>query len=324
MLKNKKLLIGLGAVGVILLLIIVFRVAGGAVSVKVVEVKLAKILSTVSASGIVQANSVKLGVGGAGGRVGWIGVEEGDMVEAGQILIKLEGFNQASREYSRLKDLYSQGFASQLDLERAKRNLENSGVISPIAGIVTDKAVTLGEAVAPGMAVMTVVDTAHPWVEIQVDEVDISKIKVGQKVRFTTDAYQDKEFFGEITRINKEAGLKKVGGRIRMDEEDLVFRAKVEFMDGSEILKPNMSVYAEVIIGEKDNALIVPREAIALSAGKRVIYVVEGRRVKLVEANLGLKDLEKVEILSGLKDGQKVAISSLDKLKDGAKIKVVK
>jgi len=324
MLRNKKLLIALVIVVVIFLLFIVSKIVGGGVEIKSAKVVQGKILSTISASGLVEADSVKLGVALAGGRVGWIGVEEGDKVNAGQILIKLEGFNQASREYSRLKDLYGQGFASQLDLERAKRNMENSWVIAPISGIVTDKAVTLGEAVAPGMAVMTVIDTAHPWVEIQVDEVDISKIMIGQKVRFTTDAYQEKEFFGQVTWINKEASLKKVGGRVRMDEEDLIFRAKVEFMDGSEILKPNMSVYAEVIIGEKDNVLTVPREAIALSAGKRVVYVVEGKRVKLVEAPLGLKDLEKVEILSGLKEGQKVALSSLDKLKDGAKIKVVK
>ncbi|MBU0502336.1 MAG: efflux RND transporter periplasmic adaptor subunit [bacterium] len=324
MFKNKKVMIGVGVTAIILLLFVFSKMVGGGVEVKAVDVKREKILSTVSASGMIEANSVNLGSAQMAGRVGWIGVKEGDRVQAGQILIKLEGYTQAAREYTRLLSLYRQGFVSQRDLEQAKLNMQNAAVTAPISGIVTEKAVTLGETVSPGMPVLTVVDIDNPWVEIQVDEVDIAKIKIGQRVRFTTDAYQEKEFFGTVTWINKEAGLKKVGGRVRMDEEDLIFRARVEFEDGSEVLKPNMSVYAEIITGEKDDVLTVPREAIALSAGKRVIYVISSSRVKLVEAELGLKDLEKVEILSGLKEGQKVAVSSLDKLKDGAKIKVIK
>ena len=109
-----------------------------------------------------------------------------------------------------------------------------------------------------------------------------------------------------------------------MDEEDLVFRGKVEFEDGSEVLKPGMSVYAEIITGEKKNVVVAPREAVTLREGKRVVYVIKNQRAELREVEMGIKDAEKVEILKGLSLGEEIAISNLDKLKDKIRIKVVK
>jgi RND family efflux transporter MFP subunit len=257
------------------------------------------------------------------GRVEWVGVDEGERVRKGQVLVKLDGYDQAKKEYTRLWKLNRQGFVSDLDLERAKSAVDNAQVVAPFSGVVTEKAVIPGEAVSPGVPVMTVVDIDHPWVEIQVDEVDIGIVKVGQKVRFTTDAFADREFYGKITWLSKNAELKKVGGRVRMDEEDLVFRGRVKFLDGKKMLRPGMSVYAEIITGEKKGVIIVPREAVTLRSGKRMVLVIKDGRAFEKVIELGLKDAEKVEILKGLSLGQKVAISNLDELKDKAKIKVV-
>jgi RND family efflux transporter MFP subunit len=256
------------------------------------------------------------------GRVEWVGVSEGDRVRAGQILVKLDGYDQADKEYRRLRKLHQQGYISDMELERAKIAVDNASIVSPISGLVTEKTIIAGEAVSPGISVMTVVDIDNPWVEIQIDEVDIAAIKLGQRVRFTTDAFPDKEFFGKITWINKKAELKKVGGRVRLDEEDLVFRAKVKFEDGREILKPGMSVYAEVVVGKKEGVLVVPREAVALREGKRVVFKIEKAKVLQSEVEMGLKDAEKVEMLKGLSLGEQVAVSNLDKLKDGSRVKV--
>jgi multidrug efflux pump subunit AcrA (membrane-fusion protein) len=169
---------------------------------------------------------------------------------------------------------------------------------------------------------MTVVDIYNPWVEIQVDEVDVAVARVGQRVRFTTDAFPDDEFFGRITWINKKAELKKVGGRVRLDEEDLIFRGKVKFEDGSDKLRPGMSVYAEIITGEKKDVVAAPREAITLREGKRIAFVIKNGRAMIKEVELGIKDAEKVEILKGLKIGETVAVSNLDNLKDKARVRV--
>ncbi|MEE8637548.1 MAG: efflux RND transporter periplasmic adaptor subunit, partial [Candidatus Margulisiibacteriota bacterium] len=229
----------------------------------------------------------------------------------------------ANKEYKRLKKLHAKGFVSDLELERAKTAVDNARVMAPFSGIVAEKTIIPGEAVSPGMPVMTVVDIDNPWIEIQVDEVDIAVAKVGQRIRFTTDAFQDQEFFGRITWINKKAELKKVGGRVRLDEEDLVFRGKVKFENGREVLRTGMSVYVEIITGEKKNVLVVPREAITLRQGKKVVFVIKGNKAWQKEVGLGIKDAEKVEILKGLSPGEKVAISNLDKLKDKERVKVL-
>lgn len=324
MLKNKKVIIGLIVVLIIIVIIVTLRMRGGGVEVKVARVETGNILSTLSASGLVRANSVKLGSARMAGRVEWVGVDEGDRVYAGQTLVKLDGYNQAYKEYNRLRKLHKKGFVSDMELERAKTAVDNARVVSPIAGIVAEKSVIAGEAISPGTPVMTVVDIDNPWVEIQVDEVDISIAKVDQRVRFTTDAFPDQEFFGKIIWINDKAELKKVGGRVRLDEEDLVFRGKVEFEDGSKVLRPGMSVYAEIVTGEKKEVIVAPREAITLRSGKRIAFVVRGNRAREREVKLGAKDAEKVEILKGLSVGQVVAISNLDNLKDKTKVKIIK
>lgn len=323
MLKNKKFWIALIIIVVIVLVFIFIRAGGGGVEVRVAKVKKGNILSTISASGLVRANSVKLGSARMAGRVEWVGAEEGDRVIKGKVLVKLDGYEQAKKEYERLKTLHKKGFVSDVELERAKSTLDNAQVVAPFSGIVTEKSVSRGEAISPGTPVMTVVDIYNPWVEIQVDEVDIGEAKVGQRVKFTTDAFPDEEFFGKITWLNKKAELKKVGGRVRFDEEDLVFRGKVKFEDGSALLRPGMSVYAEIITGEKKGVIAAPREAITLRQGKRVAYLIKDSKARQKEVELGIKDAEKVEILKGLKVGEEVAISNLDKLKDKTKVKVV-
>ena len=323
MFKNKKFIIGTIVLLLAIAVFVFFRLRGGGIEIKVAEVGRGNILSTLSASGLVRANSVKLGSARMAGRVEWIGVEEGDRVHKGQVLVKLDGFDQADKEYKRLKKLHAKGFVSDLELERAKTAVDNARVVAPFSGIVAEKTIIPGEAVSPGMPVMTVVDIDNPWVEIQVDEVDIAVAKVGQRVRFTTDAFQDQEFFGLITWINKKAELKKVGGRVRLDEEDLVFRGKVKFENGREALLTGMSVYVEIITGEKKNVLVVPREAITLRQGKRVTFLIKNERAWQNEVELGIKDAEKVEILKGLSSGEKIAISNLDKLKDKERVKVL-
>jgi multidrug efflux pump subunit AcrA (membrane-fusion protein) len=84
-----------------------------------------------------------------------------------------------------------------------------------------------------------------------------------------------------------------------------------------------MSVYAEIITGEKKNVLVVPREAITLRQGKRVTFLIKNERAWQNEVELGIKDAEMVEILKGLSSGEKVAISNLDKLKDKERVKVL-
>ncbi len=323
MFKNKTWIIIILILLIAAAVFIFFQLRGRGIEVKVAEAGRGNILSTISASGLVRANSVKLGSAKMAGRVEWVGVEEGDRIKAGQVLVKFDGYEQVKKEYGRLQKLHAQGFVSDVELERAKTAVDNARIVAPFSGLVAEKSVIAGESISPGTPVITIVDIDNPWVEIQIDEVDIAVTKVGQRVRFTTDAFPDQEFFGRITWINKKAELKKVGGRVRLDEEDLVFRGKVEFEDGRKILRPGMTVYAEIITGEKKGVLVVPREAVTMRQGKRIVIVIQNNTARPKEVELGIKDAEKVEILKGLSLGEKIAISNLDKLEDKERVKVL-
>ncbi|MFA4858240.1 MAG: efflux RND transporter periplasmic adaptor subunit [Candidatus Margulisiibacteriota bacterium] len=324
MLKDKRIKIGAIIILAVLLMVVWFSCGRNRVEVVVVKVERGNILNSVSASGMVDADSADMGSGRVAGRVSWVGVAEGNRVRAGQLLLTFDGYAEAQKEYYRRKGLHAQGFTSDRDFELAKNERDAACIVSPIAGTVTKISVIVGETVSPGVSIVSVVATQRPWAEIQIDEVDIAKIKIGQRVRFTTDAYPDQSYYGKIYWVNNAAELKKVGGRVRGDEEDLVFRAKVALEEEYKELKPLMSVYAEVIIGEKKDVLVLPREAITLRDGKGAVFAIKGGRARLVDVTIGLRDAEKVEILSGLKEGDKIAASNLDKLKDGTRVKQAK
>jgi RND family efflux transporter MFP subunit len=321
MLKNWKTIFIVLVIIAVVSGFVVARISVRGVEVRTARVGKGSILSTISASGLVRADSVELGSAKMAGRVEWVGANEGSRVHKGQIMVKMDGYDQAVREYNRLKKLHGQGFVSDLDLERGKTAVENARIVAPFSGIVTEKMVIAGEAVSPGAPVMTIVDIDNPWIEIQIDEVDIGQVKVNQRVRFTTDAYPDQEFFGKITWINKKAELKKVGGRVRLDEEDLIFRGKVILENGTKVLKAGMTVYAEIVIGQQTGVIVVPREAITLREGNNVVFVIEDNRAWQREVELGIKDAEKVRILSGLNLEETIAISNLDELKDKDRVK---
>jgi len=79
-----------------------------------------------------------------------------------------------------------------------------------------------------------------------------------------------------------------------------------------------------VIVGEKDNVLTVPRTAVTLREGQKVVFVVDRGRARQKEIKVGDKDVEKVEAISGVSDGETVAVSNLDKLKNNEKVKIIK
>ncbi|MCX5751647.1 MAG: efflux RND transporter periplasmic adaptor subunit [Candidatus Saganbacteria bacterium] len=322
MFKNKKVLIGIGVIVALILLFIIYKaVRGPEVSAKVAKVIREDIASTVSAPGRVKAKAVDL-VSKAGGRIEQVMVKEGDYVTVGQIVVKMDGFGQAERDYERMRILFSQNFSTQQQLEGALQTLQSLSVFATISGTVTKVYSLDGEGATPGMPVVTIVDNSHPWIEFQIDEVDIGKVKKGDKVKIISDAYPDEVFWGKLNWFSAKAELKQVAGRVRMDEEDLVFRSKAEITEGKEKLKDGMSVYGDVVIDQKAGALVVPREAIVVRDSNYYVFVVgKNKRVKEKKIEIGIKNTTAVEILSGVEEGEDVVASNLDKLKEGIRVR---
>jgi len=217
---------------------------------------------------------------------------------------------QAEKSLERVKKEYeTQLRIAKDDVEIKKLNLTKNNVrttyteiYSPIDGIVSNVTAREGETVVAGLQVanlITILDPTKVEIQIYVDETDIGKIKEGQKVEYTADAYPGKKFEGVISKIYPEPVVKDnivyYLAIVRAKEEDALF------------LKPQMTVYAKIITGEKQNALVVPNSAVKFEENNQIVYKVDGKKITKVKVKTGWITSEYTEILEGLKEGDIVA-----------------
>jgi len=289
--KTKNLLWMILAVGIILVAgnIFVRWWNRDVVSVKVAQITRGTIETLVSASGFVDAPVYELGTK-MGGKVADWKVKEGDRVWKGETLGEFD---------------------------------DTTRIVSPSDGIVGKINFLVGETVIPASPAIVIVNYERSWIEAQIDEIDIAGVKVGDTVMITSDVYPDKIFLGEIYWIAPLAELRKVGGRVKMDEESYVFPCKIRFLGGHAELKVNMSVNVDITSARKENALIVPREALISRDDNSYVFVV-GKYARLTETKIaiGLRSYTSLEALSGVNEGNVVAVSNINKLKNKGRVKI--
>ncbi|SNR70746.1 efflux RND transporter periplasmic adaptor subunit [Desulfurobacterium atlanticum] len=191
---------------------------------------------------------------------------------------------------------------AEAQYKQAKIRFSYSYIYAPKSGIISYVSTQEGETVVAGMNApefVTILDPEKLENWIYVDETEIGKIKKGQKVVFTVDTYRDKKFKGSVVEIYPEPTVLN----------NVVYYIVVArgFNDVSK-LKLNMTTHNKIIIGIKKNVLVVPNEAVKWKKGKYVVYKVVGGKVKEVPVKVGWSDDKYMEILSGLKEGDKIAI----------------
>lgn len=259
------------------------------VSVKVATVTRGLIEQVVTASGIVDAPVYELSPK-MGGKIMVINVKEGQRVYGGETLAEFD---------------------------------DTTRLIAPAGGVVAKINYDMGETVSPGMPAIVIVNYNKSWVNAQIDEIDIGSVRIDDKVKITSDVYPDKVFDGQIYWIAPLAELRKVGGRVKMDEESYVFPCKIRFLDGSSELKANMSVNVDITTRRNPDALIVPREALVSRDDSAYVFAVEKfNRVKENKIEIGIRSYSSVEALAGVNEGDVVAVTNVGKLKDEGRIKI--
>ncbi|HVS53013.1 MAG TPA: efflux RND transporter periplasmic adaptor subunit [Opitutaceae bacterium] len=128
----------------------------------------------------------------------------------------------------------------------AQTHLDNTKLVSPLAGVVLSHNIEPGEYVSPGTPVATVADTAHLWVRAYIGEPDLGRIRHGEKVAVHTDTFPGKNFEGTIGFIASEAEFTPKTVQTAKERVKLVFRIKVDLANPNDELKPGMP--ADVII----------------------------------------------------------------------------
>lgn len=191
--------------------------------------------------------------------------------------------------------------AAQLRQQEIRRTYTR--IYAPIDGVVSDVTTQEGETIVAGLQVANLVTVLNPnlleiW--IHVDETDIGRVKLGQKVEYNVDAFPDKLFHGIIKKIYPQPVVR----------DNIVYYlaiVKVEKADAV-LLKPEMTTLVRIIFDERHNIITAPNAAIKFEKGKQVAYKVIGTdKVEKVELKIGIRGEERTEIISGVKEGDELA-----------------
>ncbi len=199
---------------------------------------------------------------------------------------------------------------SQLNYEVAKSNLESieedlkkTEIYSPISGIIISADKEEGEAIsgtnsaAQATTIMTVADLSQMVVEVNVNEVDIGKLKSGQGAGIALDAFPEERFKGKIISIAPSSEI---------SEGIVTYLVKVKVDKPERYLKPGMSAEVEIFAAKREDAILVPQSALQEKDGKNYLRIKRGKEFKQVEVKVGLITEESVEIISGVKEGEEI------------------
>jgi len=190
-------------------------------------------------------------------------------------------------------------------VSEAKRKLEDLILTSPIDGTITYLGIKVGQEIeAQTTTQVTITDLSKFHIEADIDEIDIGKLKEGQKATVVLDAYPDEELIGSIYYIS-QIGDESTGAvtyEIKFDIED----------DKGLNIRTLMSATIDIEIEGRKNVLILPNSAITEKDEKKFVTQVIGEERKEVEIETGYSDGVNTEILSGLKEGDKVLIQKAE------------
>ena len=202
-------------------------------------------------------------------------------------------------------------------VEAARRMVADTRIVAPFNGTVYALGVRPGFFTNTGQLILQEADLSRMQVRGFVDEPEIGHLKVGETVHIYWDALPGRTWQGSVTALPSTVvnrGNRVVGEvLINVDNQD---RA----------LLPNINVNLTIITSSHNNALVLPREAVHEEDGKNFIYVVKpDKHLDRRQVQLGVANLTQVEILSGLSQGEVVAVNSLSPtpLRDGVLVKVV-
>jgi len=132
----------------------------------------------------------------------------------------------------------------------AETRLGYATLLAPLSGIVLSENVEPGEYVAPGTPVVTIGDLQHVWLRAYINETDLGRVKVGQRVRLRTDTYPGKTYEGRVSFIASEAEFTPKNVQTQKERVKLVYRVKIEVPNPEMELKPGMPADAAILVSQ--------------------------------------------------------------------------
>ena len=239
----------------------------------------------------------------AAGTVTSINVQEGSDVAKDDIILGLSGDDLTESIQSASESLRS----AEISMQNLQDTMNNYTITAPISGTIIEKDAKVGDAVKTGDTLCIVYDLSYLEMNINVDELQISSISVGQQVQITADAVPDKTYVGTVTRVSMKGtsngGTTTYPVSIRIDDTDG--------------LRPGMNANAEIVVAEANNALVVPNAAVVRgsyvlvtkdspSAANADTAMEAPEGFVYVPVKTGVSDDDYTQIVSGIQEGDTI------------------
>ena len=198
---------------------------------------------------------------------------------------------------------------AQADLKEAKRKLDQAIVRASITGTIVEDLLKEKRYVGFGEEIFSIGDVSRFNAKVKVDELDISKVKIGQPALISSEALKDVKLESHVTEIASQA-TRETFAQIEVTLQiDSTHQRPV---------RPNLSVDAEIQIEKSGNLLRVPVEAVIKKDGKNLVFVINKNRAHRREVAVGSANQKYIVITKGLKEGEQVALKNADRLKDNS------
>ncbi len=209
-----------------------------------------------------------------------------------------------------LESMETQLAAAKSRYEVSRRRLADATVKAPISGVINMKYVELGSLIAPNAPLFDIVDNSRLKVTCMLPDGKIEKIQKGQQVVLTPSGSSDREFTGKVSFI----GVKSDRG--------LNYPVEIEIENGGD-LKAGEYMKARFISEEGTTGILVPRSAIVGGLRSSIVYLFKDGTAVAQDVTLGEMIGDRVEVLSGLEDGDEIIVSGIMNISDGTKVRSI-
>ncbi len=296
------------------------------------------LFDTVDAIGTAQANESLTITAKVTDTVRAVDFEDGDYVEAGEVLVQLTNreeeallaearanLDDAEAQLARLENLAGQNLVSESDLDAARSRADASAarletvlarlsdrlILAPFAGVLGFRQVSPGTLLQPNTAITTLDDISVIKLDFTVPESFLGAVKEGARVLARSAGFPGREFEGVV---------RTVGSRVDPVTRAIQVRAHIPNEDRA--LRPGMLLTVEVVMAER-RALVVPENAVYQIQDRHYVYVVgddlvaRERQIEAGERRFGI-----VEVLDGLEAGERIVTEGIVKLRDGVRVRL--
>jgi membrane fusion protein, multidrug efflux system len=273
-----------------------------------------------------------------------INVDKGDKVAAGAVLARIEipelaaararreaELRAASSDYERLQKALAQTpdlvvpdtvdqargrfEVARASLTESETLLGYATITAPFSGVITQRYVDPGALIQAGntsSAIVSLMDFSTVRLQVAVPEIEAARVAVGQPVRVTTDNLPGRQFDGQVTRFT-----------YALDPANRTMLVEALLKNPDLGLRPGMLVTVKLGIEHKEQATLMPVEALVPERSNNFAYTVEGNKAVKHAIKVGFNDGKNVEVLDGLKPGDSIILAGKLKLSDGQPVQVV-